>query len=115
LKLTDEDHARELLELLYQVPPLYHLNLVEWELRKDAIKAHYAMFSPIHRETALLPMTDFQWLNDDRTVQRAVFGEKIELVANFTGEPFQFHGKEVPTGSIAVTRLETGKRVIIAP
>ena len=53
LKFTDPDHARELLELLYDVPPLYHLNLAEWAKRQAQIVAHYRFFSPIHREAAL--------------------------------------------------------------
>lgn len=53
----DEAGTVELLELLYNVPPLYHLNLSEFPKRRQQIKHHYDFFSPLHGETALLPMT----------------------------------------------------------
>ena len=84
----------ELLELLYQVPPLYHLNLQEFQKRKGQIQRHYAFFSPLHRETALLPLTRFQWLTPDRMVQRTTFGEQLELVANFGTADFR-HGETI--------------------
>jgi hypothetical protein len=55
LKFTDGDHARELLELLYGVPPLYRLNQAEWKKRLGRIKAHYAFFSPSTSEQHFSP------------------------------------------------------------
>ncbi len=75
LKTKDCAKTVELLELLYQVPPLYHLNLAEFQKRKPQLKRHYDFFSPLHRETALLPLADFQWLTPDGTVRRATFGD----------------------------------------
>jgi len=115
LKFTDDDHARELLELLYNVPPLYHMNLAEWESRKEAIKAHYAFFSPVHREAALLPMSDFRWLNESRLAQRATFGDKIELVANFGDEPFRYEQSTIPGQTIVAKWVESGKTVVYSP
>lgn len=84
LKFEDPKGTRQLLELLYDAPPLYHLNLAEWSKRKAEIGRHYAFWSPIHREAALLPMTDFRWLGADRLVQRTTFGDgAIVLTANF--------------------------------
>jgi hypothetical protein len=112
LKFQDEDRARELLELLYGVPPLYHQNLREWGKRASEIRRHYDFFSPLHREIGLLPMSDFQWLSEDRLVQRTTFGDRVELIANFGARPFQRAGDTVPQHSILARQLASGKIVV---
>jgi len=106
LKARDDARTMELLELLYQVPPLYHLNLREFQKRKALMQQHYKFFSPLHRETALLPLTDFQWLTPDRTVQRTSFGEGLVLVANFGPEEFRYGETTVPAESIVLKRRD---------
>jgi hypothetical protein len=110
LKFADQVVTTELLELLYGVPPLYHLNLDEFEKRAEQIRAHYRFFSPLHRELALLPMTDFSWLTPDRLVQRTVFGDRVEMVANFTARGFLYQGIKVPARGI-LARWQDGSRV----
>lgn len=115
LKFTDDDHARELLELLYDVPPLYHLNRAEWDKRKALILAHYRFFSPLHREAGLLPMTDFQWLTDDHLVQKTTFGDALELVANFGAQPFDDRGITVPPRAVLSRHSNSGDHLIYLP
>jgi len=115
LKFSDEDHARELLELLYDVPPLYHLNPSEWEKRKELIRSHYQFFSPLHRQAGLLAMTDFQCLTDDRLVQRTTFGDALEMVANFGGEAFGYQGNSIPRRSILARWMKTGETQVYTP
>jgi hypothetical protein len=105
----------ELLELLYQVPPLYHLNVQEFQKRKAQIKRHYEFFSPLHRETALLPMTGFQWLTPDGTVQRTSFGDQLELVANFGSADFPYGDTTLRKQSILVKRRDGGKAPVYVP
>ena len=103
LKFDDPTGVRELLELLYDVPPLYHLNLAEFAKRKSEIARHFAFFSPIHRDAALLPMTAFEWLSDDRRVQRTTFGDgEIVLTANFGDAP----SHDVPARTIVARRRD---------
>ena len=109
LKAKDQARTVELLELLYQVPPLYHLNVPEFQKRKAQIKRHYEFFSPLHRETALLPMTGFEWLAPDGTVQRTTFGNQIELVANFGLSDFQYGDTTLRKESILVKWRDGGK------
>lgn len=108
LKTSDQAGTVELLELLYNVPPLYHLNLPEFQIRKSQIKRHYDFFSPLHRETATMPMTDFTWLTDDHSVQRTVFGNLIEMIANFSDADFQQGTVAVPQRSILARWRDTG-------
>jgi len=109
LKFSDQVVERTLVEQLYNAPPLYHLNSQEFDKRKKWMKAQYAFFSPLQRLVGLLPMTDFAWLTADHRVQRTVFGNKYEIVANFRSEGFSYAGHKMPGRSvIAVNRL-TGR------
>ncbi len=115
LKTTDQAKTIELLELLYQVPPLYHLNVAEFQKRKQQLKRHYDFFSPLHRETALLPMTSFEWLTPDGAVQCAIFGDSIEIVANFTTSRFKYGDTVLAERSVVVKRHDTGMVISYVP
>jgi hypothetical protein len=115
LKFTGQVVTNTLLEMLYQVPPLYHMNLREFPKHRDRMVAHSGFFSPLHRETALMPLTDFEWLSEDRLVQRTVFGERIALVANFSEREFDHGGATLPPRSVLVEHLDTGAVSIFTP
>jgi hypothetical protein len=115
LKFEDPKHSRELLELLYNVPPLYHLNQKEWARCGERIKAHYAFFSPLHREARLLPMTDFRWLTRDRMVQRTTFGDGLEIVCNFGDQAFAHGGTAIPARGALARQLPAGEARVYAP
>jgi hypothetical protein len=115
LKFRDQITPRTLLELLYNVPPLYYLDRKELAGHGPWMKAHYAFFSPLHREAGLLPLTAFDWLTKDRMVQRTVFGGKIELVANFRSMPFAIRGSTLPGKSILAYRRDTHQTQIYTP
>jgi hypothetical protein len=114
LKARDCAGAIELLELLYQVPPLYHLNLAEFQKRKGQIKRHYDFFSPLHRESALLPLTDFRWLTPDGTVQRTTFGDRIEVTANFGPTEIRCADAVLGKRSVLVRRRDLGTSQVYA-
>jgi len=115
LKFQDQAETVALLELLYGVPPLYHLNLAQFEKHGDEIAAHYRFFSPLHRRIGLLPLTDFEWLTPDRLVQRTVFGDDVEVVANFSDVAFEHGGTSVPPRSVVARRLGTGEAETFTP
>ncbi len=115
LKFKDQVDTVALLELLYNVPPMYHMNLEEFEKHGATMKAHYEFFSPLHRELGLLPLTDFEWLTPDRMVQRTVFGERVEMVANFADEDFRHGGTLVPPRSILARWLDSGETKVFTP
>jgi hypothetical protein len=100
LKTKDQAGTVELLELLYNVPPLYHLNLAEFQRRKAQLKRHYDFFSPLHRATATRPMTDFNWLTEDHAIQRTVFGGDLEMTANFGETDYRHDEMTIPKRSI---------------
>jgi len=60
-------------------------------------------------------MTDFNWLTADRLVQRTVFGDEVEIIANFSHSTFTYTGKDVAAGSVLVMRRETGEARTYSP
>jgi hypothetical protein len=90
LKFAGLEQTRELMEILYLVPPLYHLNRQTWPLRRERILKHLAFWGPLHRELATAPLTRFAWLTKDRLVQRSTFqtpqGE-VSITVNFGDTP----------------------------
>jgi hypothetical protein len=114
-KARDDVQTMQLLELLYNVPPLYHLNRDEFQKRKAQILRHYRFFSPLHRQLAEMPMTDFQWLTADRSVQLTTFGGQIDLVADFGATSFRFNGTTVPARSILARWRDGRPPVVFTP
>ena len=104
-----------LTELLYLAPPLYHMNLDEFEKHGEAMKRQYDCFSPMHRKLGFAPMTDFDWLSADRLLQRTVFDDKVELVANFAPETRRYGAVDVPSRSALVRWKDSGETKLLAP
>ena len=109
LKFENAIGTLALLELLYNVPPLYHLNIEEFSKHKAWIKRHYAFFSPLHRKIGGQAMTDFEWLSDDRQVQRTEFDGTVEILANFGTDAFEHEGMAIPGRSVVARWMDTGK------
>ncbi len=104
LKFKDQVATVALLEQLYNIPPLYHLNLEEWKKHREHITAHHAFQAPLHRELALQPMTEFQWLTDDRLVQQTTFGDGTRLIANFDVAAREVDGAQLAAQSVIAIR-----------
>jgi hypothetical protein len=100
LKFSNQVVERSLLEQLYNVPPLFHLNSHEFARHRAWMEAEYAFFSPLHRKLALLPLTAFAWLTPDHQVQRTVFDGSVEIIANFRSNPFNYLGHAIPPKSL---------------
>jgi len=115
LKFTNVRETVALTEMLYQCPPLYHLNLDEFNTHRDRIVRHNAFFSPIHREFGFAPMTDFIWLTSDRLVQRTVFDGRLALIANFGTKVFKKDGISVPARSVRARWLAGKKTRLFIP
>lgn len=83
LKLGNVRLQNELTQLLYNVPPLYHLSEDTLSNRVAIIGQQDAFFRPLHERLATQAMTGFQWLTDDKRVQQTTFSDGSRLVANF--------------------------------
>ncbi|MDA7633004.1 glycoside hydrolase [bacterium] len=86
LKLSDVESTRALLEILYRVPPMYHLNREMWPKRKEKILRHLAFWAPLHQIIAPAELVDFEWLTEDRLVQRTsyqIYHQRVSVTVNF--------------------------------
>ena len=60
-------------------------------------------------------MTDFRWLTPDGSVQRTAFGDKTEILANFSPGDFRDGDTVLVRNSVLVKRPAFGKpRVYVA-
>lgn len=112
-KIEDMAGDRMLRELLYNVPPLYHLDRVEWERYQPAISAHMAVWSPFSSEAVKEEMTDFQYITEDGMVQSSNFGDNLMITANFSDTEYHSGAEKIPAHSAAVTR--NGETIIYTP
>ncbi|WLI29737.1 glycoside hydrolase [Pseudomonas rhodesiae] len=84
LKLSNVRAENELTQLLYNVPPLYHLSAATLAQRLPAIQRQDGFFRPLHQRLATQALTDFRWLTADRQLQQTTFADGTRLVANFS-------------------------------
>lgn len=87
LKFSTERNATALQQLLYMVPPLYHLNDAVLDRDLPLIAAYDKVFRPLHARLFTQPMTDFQVLSPDRRLQRSTFGDGTTITVNFDRQP----------------------------
>ena len=88
LKVKNRQEDIELRGVLYNVPPMYHLDRKTLKENKDKIIKHFQNFSKLHRELALEEMTDFSYLTEDKLVQKTTFSNGKEIIVNFSELPF---------------------------
>lgn len=86
LKLSNVSGENQLTQLLYNVPPLFHLSAATLEQRLPLILRQDNFFRPLHQRLATQAMTDFRWLTVDRQVQQTTFADGTRIVANFSGQ-----------------------------
>lgn len=94
-KMKDFVEQRMLKEVLYNIPPMYHLDTRLWKQRSAQIMKHQKIWGPFHEKAVKMEMTDFQCLNAERTVQMTTFGDSLSVICNYTKKPFIYKGKTV--------------------
>lgn len=112
-KIQGAAQERMLREVLYNVPPLYHLDAVEWEKQKEDILRHQGVWGDFSKKAVTMEMTDFKYLTEDGSVQKTVFGGDITVIANFGDSVFQCETVEIPACSVLI--VEDGEQVIYSP
>lgn len=112
-KINGHVKERMLREVLYNVPPMYHLDDAEWELYNGAITDHTKVWSAFSRKAVQLEMTDFQMLSEDGSLQRTSYGEDLSVVANFGEKPSTYEGEDVPPQSLLI--FSEGKVTLYTP
>lgn len=98
-KVKGEEADRMLYELLYNVPPLYHLDRATWEKDKASMLNFLKVWSPFHREATNRQMSMFSILTEDRLVQSAQYGDDMKVIANFSDKQVSVIGEVIPAKS----------------
>ena len=111
LKFKETVVLNELLELLYNVPPLYHLNKKTYKEHGKRMRAHCSVFSFLHERLALQELTSFSCLSKDRLTQQTVFTDGTKLIVNFGDKAFEQDGRLLPAKSFAAFNAE-GKLLV---
>lgn len=81
---------RTLYACLFGCPPLYSFSMKDFEALKPAILESYTEITRINRKVGTLPMTNYEVLADDYTVQRTTFGNRYRVTVNFNNETVTF-------------------------
>ncbi|MGL5504243.1 MAG: glycoside hydrolase, partial [Aeromonas veronii] len=83
LKFRESRQVTELLQQLYNVPPLLNLSLDSASARIPYLKGLDAFFRPLHERLYNQPLTGFRWLDKRGVVQQSEFADGTRLIANF--------------------------------
>ncbi|KAA0964826.1 hypothetical protein FQ087_00390 [Sporosarcina sp. ANT_H38] len=113
LKIEDEIANRMLYEILYNVPPLYHLDKHEWEKHKDTIVRHSKVWSNFSEKAITKEMTNFKIISGDRLVQMTEYGKLLSVVANFSDVEFDYQGEIIPAKSLLI--IDKNNKSIYTP
>ena len=81
---------RILFACLYGCPPLYSFSARDFEAVREDVVESYHVIRTVTEKVALLPMTDFEILSEDDMLQRTVFGDKYEVIVNFSEQPRKY-------------------------
>nr|WP_241735820.1 glycoside hydrolase [Aquisalinus flavus] len=104
-----------LTQILYMVPPLYHLHDSVMTRDLPVIEAYHKTWRPLHADLWDQQMTGFVFLSEDRLVQRTEFANGTRLTVNFDDRPRQLStGETLPVRGIAVENTD-GTRIIVMP
>ncbi|MCW5982537.1 MAG: hypothetical protein KIT09_30905 [Bryobacteraceae bacterium] len=60
------------------------------------IKNTYEVLSPLHRLTALMEMTDHDFLTADRMVEKTRFGDDVDIVVNYGSSDYRYQNALLP-------------------
>lgn len=102
LKFSNELEATALMQLLYMIPPLYHL--ADEVVKRDlpVIAAYDRIFRPLHERLYRVAMVDFKVLSEDRALQQSRYADGTRITANFSAESHAVGDATLPALSARV-------------
>ncbi|MGX7244685.1 glycoside hydrolase [Enterococcus quebecensis] len=110
-KIKGQTNERRMKEYLYNTPPMMHIDKASWEERKQDISENAKIWSPFQKEALQHEMTDFKVLTEDRLVQKTEFGDKLSVIANFSGSDYEVDGAKVASHTALI--VNDGKETIV--
>ena len=113
LKIKDEVNDRMMKEILYNTPPMYHLDRNEWDKHKESIVKHNKVWSEFNKKAIKEEMTSFDILSDDKLVQKSQFGNELVVVANFSDQDFKYENDNLKPHSLII--YDKGEKTVYKP
>ncbi|MGL6185100.1 MAG: glycoside hydrolase [Clostridium chrysemydis] len=113
LKFKDDVKNRMLSEILFNVPPLYHIDKNEWESNKDTIVNHTKVWSDFSKKVINKEMTNYKVLTDNREVQMTEYGNDIKVIANFSNKDVNVSGDSIKAKSLLI--IDGNNKTIYTP
>jgi len=113
IKIKGAEQNRMLRELLYNVPPLYHLDQEMWDTYQNSITEHVTVWSKFSKEAVKEEMTDFTYLSENGDVQLCVYGDELFAAANFGDGDFVYMDEIIPPHSVLISM--GGEMMIYTP
>lgn len=86
---------RDLFNALYGTPPMYCFEKKFFDDNRERFEESYKIAEPVSRLTGRVAMEDHLILTQDRTVQKTVFANGVEVIVNFGKEPFRCEDGEI--------------------
>lgn len=100
---------RFLLEFLCGVPSMWSLDSKAIKQYENVLKQIGKEFYDLHSQIMTEELTDFQFLTDDRKVQKTVFGDnKVSIIANFRDTQYQ----DIPQKALKIIYNDNDIRII---
>ncbi|MGL5506584.1 MAG: glycoside hydrolase, partial [Paraclostridium sp.] len=101
-KIKDKVENRMMKEILYNTPPMYHIDRTEWDKHKDDILSHTKVWSDFNKKAIKEEMTNFEFLSEDRLVQSTEYGEDLKVVANFSDKDFKYANDNIKPNTLII-------------
>lgn len=108
LKFKETRVTTELLQQLYNVPPLLNISLSTAAKRIPYLVQLDAFFRPLHTHLYTQALTGFRWLSSDGLVQETQFSDGTRIIANFSDKTWTEKNQDI-AGHSDLAILADGK------
>lgn len=93
-------HKFDTFSSLYGYPPIYSIDIKNWNLLKNDIAKSYKRCVSIVKEIAFEQMIDFDYISTDKKIQKTTFANGKSVIANFSEKDFYLpDGTVIPAWS----------------
>lgn len=108
LKFKETQQFTELLQQLYNVPPLLNISFDTASTRLAYLKRIDSFFRPLHSRLYDQALVEFKYLTEDGLLQQTRFSDGTTMIANFGAQDIKWNDKNIePMSLIAI--LPDGK------
>lgn len=104
LKIKDRQRDVMLREILYNVPPMYHLDRKTLHEKGDIISKHSNFFSSIHKQLINCEMLSFEYLNNNNLFQKTKFSNGTEIISNFSNLDLYYKNLKINKKSLIIIK-----------